>query len=324
MARSKISGPKGQAPVTDSMFEAGTAAFRKVVDRSLGRDKSKSDADTHFAALSSASLSEVLSQDPVNSVIEGEIIPRLMMAHARNDTDADAPAALADHAHKVSIQISDFAKLPLQLDAGDLLQHIESFLDQGIDFETICVDVLAPAARKLGDMWCDDECDFVDVTMGLWRLQEVMRSVSARVPGATSRNVIASTALFAPIPGDPHAFGAQMIDEIFAKAGWLSEVIVKPQRRELLDHLSKKPFDLVGLTITRDSPISAITSLIKTMRGVSANPAVSIIIGGNLVNANPGLVDEVGADGTAVDARQALRLAEQLVEASGNKALTQR
>lgn len=320
MTRPSGKGSQRQSRNTETMFGASSAAIRKVMDRSLGRAKSKPDDGVSFAAFSEGALAKTLSMDPVNSAIEGEIIPRLMMAHAATLDPAPDPVS----ALEISIQTSDFALLPLQMEAADLLEHIDEFLNQGIDFETICVDVLAPAARKLGEMWCEDECDFVDVTMGLWRLQEVMRSLSARVPTKTPRNVIPGTALFSPIPGDPHAFGAQMIDEIFAKAGWLSEVIVKPQRRELLDQLSKKPFDLVGLTITRDSPISAIASLVKTMRGVSANPDVFILIGGNMVNANPGLVDEVGADGTAINARDALKLAESLVEASAHKALTLR
>ena len=44
------------------------------------------------------------------------------------------------------------------------------------------VDLLAPAARLLGEYWEDDRCDFVDVTMGLWRLQEVVHEIAARAP----------------------------------------------------------------------------------------------------------------------------------------------
>ncbi|MEL7188158.1 MAG: cobalamin-dependent protein [Pseudomonadota bacterium] len=324
MTGPKANGPKGKASNNDGMLGASSAAFRKVITRSLGRAPSDDTQGAEFDKFSGGALAEALAQDPVNEALESEIIPRLLMAHTGGEAGSTVNGDGSSALDKLSIQISDFAKLPLQMEPVDLLDHIDGFLKQGIGFETICIDVLAPAARALGDMWCDDECDFIDVTMGLWRLQEVMRALSARVPNATPRSVIPATALFSPLPGDPHAFGAQMLDEIFAKSGWISEVIVKPQRRELLDRLSKKPFDMVGLTITRDSPVSAITSLVKTMRDVSANPRISIMIGGNMVNANPGLVDEVGADGTAIDARDALKLANRLVEASDQKAITLR
>ncbi len=312
-----LSGP-------DTVFEAGSAALRRVMSRPFSGGKTKQPNDKDREGFGESALGDVLATDPVNGAIESEIIPRLMMAHSSKAASANRDHSDPKFPQEISIQTGEFAKLPLHLEASDLLKQIESFIDQGLDFTTVCVDVLAPAARALGDMWCEDECDFVDVTMGLWRLQEVMRTLSDRTPNATFHNVIPRTVLFAPLPGDPHAFGAQMMDEVFAKAGWVSEVLVKPQRRELLDRVSKGAFDVVGLTITRSSPVSSIASLVNTIRGVSANPRLSILVGGNMVNANPDLVDEVGADGTATTARGALSLAESLVEMSGHKPLTVR
>lgn len=324
--KAKAGGTKAANAGSEGVFGVGSAAFRKVMERSFGRGQVDAELDNGEA---SGGLSEMLARDPINSAIESEIIPRLMMAHTMpgisgEDIASFGPEGGAISPTDLSLQRSEFGSLPLQLDAADLLDHMEGYLQDGVGFDTICVEVLAPAARALGTMWVEDECDFVDVTMGLWRLQEVMRSLSAKVPTATPRNAIRSTALFAPIPGDPHVFGAQMLDEIFAKAGWISEVAVKPLRRELLDRISRKPFDLIGLSITRGCPLSAIASIVKTMRNVSANPHISILIGGNMVNANPAIVDEVGADGTAFDAHETLKLAESLVEASHHKALTLR
>jgi methanogenic corrinoid protein MtbC1 len=88
----------------------------------------------------------------------------------------------------------------------------------------------------------------------------------------------------------------------------------KPQRRELLEVLSRQPYDVVGLTLMRECPSSAIANLIKAMRNVSSNPHISILIGGNMINQNPGIVAEVGADGTGADARAALEVAQRLVD----------
>jgi len=166
-------------------------------------------------------------------------------------------------------------------------------------------------------MWEEDECEFIDVTMGLWRLQEVMREIAARVPPVIRSLRAPARALFSPMPGDQHGFGALMIDEVFARAGWESEVLIDPQQRELLAVTSQKSFDLLGLTITNDSPTSAIQSLIRAIRTVSANPALRIMIGGRLINANPGMAEEVGADGTATDAFAALECAERMVAETG-------
>tara|TARA_B100000678_G_scaffold250917_1_gene225988 strand:- start:1048 stop:1395 length:348 start_codon:yes stop_codon:yes gene_type:complete len=108
-----------------------------------------------------------------------------------------------------------------------------------------------------------------------------------------------------------------MIDEVFARAGWKSEALIEPQRRELLAVISDRPFDLVGLTITNDYSSSALESLIRAIRTVSANPALRVLIGGRMINANPEIANEVGADGTAADAFAALDVAKRLVAETG-------
>jgi MerR family transcriptional regulator, light-induced transcriptional regulator len=256
------------------------------------------------------------SVDSINNLIEGEIIPRLLMAHNSGAADGEIRrSALIDGA-----DINRFAMLPLRLEAAGLLEQVDMLIAKGATVEVICIDLLAPAARVLGEMWDRDECDFIDVTMGLWRLQEVMREISARSPAGLFPFPEARSALFCPMPGDVHNFGALMIEEVFARAGWQSEALVKSDRRELLDRLAHNPFDLVGLTLTRDCPSAALGNLIKAIRSVSANPHIAVIIGGRVVNQNPAMVEEAGADGTGRDALSALELAEKLVFAAPVKA----
>ena len=115
-----------------------------------------------------------------------------------------------------------------------------------------------------------------------------------------------------------------MTEEVFARAGWQTEVLPQPKRRELLDLLAKRPFDLIGLTLSCDCPSAKLSNLIKTIRSVSANPHIRVLIGGRMINENPALVAEVGADGTGADARAALLVAERLVQSVTVRAHTMR
>jgi methanogenic corrinoid protein MtbC1 len=288
MGESKASG----------VFVAGSAVLRGVIAAPLERVRRRS------------SVASPDQSDTVNTIIESEIIPRLLMAHAGTEGRTRArrfrPISPDD--------ASRFALLPLRLEAASLLEEVDAFIVQGASVETICLDLLAPAARKLGEMWDHDECDFLDVTMGLWRLQEVMREIAARSPAELGGLRVPRSALFSPMPGDHHNFGTLMIEEVFARGGWQSEALVKPERRELLERLSRQPFDLVGLTLGRDCPSTALGNLIKAMRNVSANPHIIVLVGGRMINEHPGIVSEVGADGTGADALAALELANSLVE----------
>lgn len=283
-----------------SMFEAGSAVLRGVISAPLERVRR------------AASGSREESRDSVNAIIEGEIIPRLLMAHQ----DSDARARPRKSRPIDADDASRFAMLPLRLEAAGLLDEVDAFIAEGSSVETVCLDLLAPAARMLGEMWDRDECDFIDVTMGLWRLQEVMREIAARSPADLPSLNVPRSALFSPMPGDHHNFGTLMIEEVFSRAGWQSEALVRPDRRELLDRLAQRPFDLVGLTLARDCPSAPLSNLIKAMRNASANPKIVVLVGGRMIIENPGMVHEVGADGTGVDALAALEMAEALVKVS--------
>lgn len=285
------------------VLEAGTTALRNLVSNPLRRRKT--DPNEFSREHGCATLGE----DAINTIIESEIIPRLLLAHS-------AGSSTAPPDHKSEIALSEahrFARLPLNTEAAGLLEEVDRFLAEGVSLDAIYIDLLAPAARRLGDMWSADECDFMDVTMGLWRLQEVMRDIAARTPKHASSFSAPRSILVASMPGDQHTFGAHMLEEVFAGAGWQSQLLPSPERREILDCLSHTPFDVATLTISRDCPSAALASLIKAMRGVSVNPHLSVIIGGNAVNNNPALVAEVGADGTGSDARAALLVADRLI-----------
>ena len=283
-----------------SMFGAGSAVWREVITAPLDRVRRRS------------APARLDHPDSVNAIIEHEIIPRLLMAHAGSDGAERTKWSRAIH----PADASRFAELPLRLEAAALLEEVDVFVAEGASVETIFLDLLAPAARKLGEMWEQDECDFLDVTMGLWRLQEVMREITARTPVEHGDAFTPRSALFSPMPGDNHNFGTQMIDEVFSRAGWKSEALVQPDRRELLDRLARQPFDLVGLTLSRDCPSSAIANLIQAVRNASANPEIIVFVGGRMINENPGMVSEVGADGTGKDALAALELANSMTKAT--------
>lgn len=250
------------------------------------------------------------SQALLSTLIEGEIIPQLLAAHrGLADGDVEPGSARID-----ADEVRRFAPLPLVLEADELFAHVEELLDRGVSAESIFVDLLAPSARKLGEFWEADSCDFLDVTIGLWRLQEVMREVAWRVPSIAGPLFAARTALFSPMPGEQHSFGCLMVEEVFSRAGWQTETLIEPHKRDLFNAVGARPLDVIGLTLSNDCHSGALTDLISAIRTTSMNPRILVLVGGRAINADPALADLCGADGTAPDGASALALAERLVE----------
>lgn len=245
----------------------------------------------------------------IGEILVTDVIPKLLMAHGGPPRRDWQPPQIGPE------EAARLAPLAIECEAHVLLDIIEDVMLRGIGVERILVELLAPAARHLGVDWRDDKIDFVQVSMGLWRLQEVMRELTARIPhpGAPDAN---RTALFLAMPGDDHTFGAAMAHECFGMAGWDADLLVGPTRGDLLDHVAGSHFDLVGLTVTCDCHIEPLPSLIRAVRSVSMNPNVCVMIGGRVPCQDPGLAKRVGADGTAATATTAVLVAEQLVESA--------
>jgi MerR family transcriptional regulator, light-induced transcriptional regulator len=251
------------------------------------------------------------------ALVESEIIPRLMVAHSRDGDEhiidaapvSPADATISYHEAKA------FAPLAISLDASELLDHVDVFVARGVTVDTIFVELLAPAARHLGEMWDEDTADFVTVTMALWRLQEVVRELSARVPtrGAMGEAHV-RTALFAVMPGDDHSFGTVIVEDVFRRNGWATDLMTDTSTSSLLAMVARNSYDLVGLTVSGTVCADDAPSLINAVRSVSRNPFVGIMVGGSIFNVAPQLAIEIGADATAPDALQALAVADTLVD----------
>ncbi len=251
--------------------------------------------------------------DALAQLIEEQVIPRLIIAH-------QPPRSGRVHDMPVIPQgfVDAFARAALTEEAWMLLGRLDSLFGEAVPMEALCLNVLAPTARRLGEYWEEDSCDFIDVTMGLWRMQELVRCLSARTPG---RGPIDNPpmALFAALEGEQHLFGLKMAEEFFSRAGWATWNTPPLDPDALVQLVSGRPFDLIGLTISCDGNIPIMARTVAALRRASRNPELIVIVGGRLMVARPELVEELGADAAPADAVAAVAMAERLV--SGRRVL---
>lgn len=253
----------------------------------------------------------------LSRVIENLVIPRLI-ANLDGSCDGGKQAAPTSGPPPAanptfgSGDILEFSRLSLQGNPGAMLDFVEAKLATGCSVETLYVELLAPAARQLGKNWEDDSQDFVDVTMGLWRIQEILRELSARVPPKVRQTGQPRSALFSAVPGEQHSFGTLMISDCFERAGWHVDALIEPSQSELNVKCAEQFFDLVGLTVTADSTSAALRSLVSTIRSISRNPDVCVMLGGRFINEHTDLVEASGADATAADAVSAVVVANEV------------
>lgn len=241
--------------------------------------------------------------------IEAEIIPRLLLAHRRIpprvDGKAQTPCAVSE------ADLFAFADLVTRDSAQVAIARCEGMLGSGLSLEALYLDVFAPTARLLGEMWIEDVKTFADVTIGLGTLQQVLRHFSPAF--AVVEDVPRErTALLVPAPGEQHTFGLLMVEAFLHKAGWRVEALSTFDADEVQRHLTRGRVDLVGLTASSDRFVEPVRRAIAFVRA-HGGERLPILVGGEPFGKDADLCRSVGASATALDAQGAVAVAEELV-----------
>jgi methanogenic corrinoid protein MtbC1 len=237
----------------------------------------------------------------ITTAIERDVLPRLAAAHR-----GAADAGRAPHPALEPL----FADI-LSDDAGAALSRIEALRDAGEPIPDLLLDLITPVARRLGEYWTADLCSFVDVTVGLWRLQQAIGALGLpphEVFAAPQRRV-----LLAGAPGEQHTLGLLMVAEFFRRAAWEVDTLVGGGSEPLLARVAAEPFAVLGLTAGSTPRLGAVGTLIRALRQASANRQLVILLGGPAFLGRPELARELGADATALDGPTAVQRAESLV-----------
>lgn len=249
---------------------------------------------------------EIADPGTLFGVIEADIIPRLMLLH-RSPANATA-ASREPSPRRATLDASDHADflevLRFQSEAA-VRESVRRILDRGVPRNVVFVDLLGGAAKALGELWRRDECSFADVTVGLCRVHMVIREESSLFdvgPGgaAEARRVLLTTAA-----GDQHILGAVLVAEFFRQDGWQVSCEPGSSPDTIAGLLATRTFDILGLSLSRITQIQELRAEITAYRKASRNPGLGVMVGGQVFESEPDLVEWVGADGFCLDARNA-------------------
>ena len=243
--------------------------------------------------------------------IEQEIIPRLMLAHRALAEPTSRPLAAGQ---PITVEdIRHFAKLVLSQDEDLAFGSIQAFRARGVTVEKLYLDLLAPTARYLGDLWNDDLCNFTDVTVGLGRLQRVLRELSPAFGNSVEYPAQGRRILLLPSPGEQHTFGLVMVAEFFRRAGWDVTGGAWSAGADPAALVAAEWFDVIGFSLGAEGHLDSLAESIRAVRHATCNRDIAVLVGGPLFGERPDYMARVGADGMTIDGREAPALAERLI-----------
>ena len=235
-----------------------------------------------------------------------EIIPRLLALHK----DILVPS-VEEIERTNEARISQLSRLLLGAERTDAFDYILELRDLGLSLDQLHADLLEPTARYLGDLWTEDKIDFVDVTIGVSRLQKLVHffaGLDQIQPYEERRRALITTT-----PGEQHSFGNSIVQKFLRASGWCIHSCIAPKLEDVSAVVAADWFAVVGFSVSADIHLGSLEKAIKRVRAVSVNPTVGIMVGGACFAGRPELATDIGADGTALNGPAAVLLAKKLL-----------
>jgi methanogenic corrinoid protein MtbC1 len=190
--------------------------------------------------------------------------------------------------------------------AGQLVMQAA---DDGMALADIYVDVFQVVQYEVGRLWQLNEVSVAQEHYCTAATQLVMSQLYPRLFGAEPNGLVLVTAC---VSGDLHEMGARMLTDFFEMEGWDTYYLgANTPSRSLATLVRDNDADLVALSATMVAHVPRVADAIEAIRALS--PGMPIMVGGYPFLQAPDLVGSVGADATAVDAREAVQTGLRLV-----------
>ncbi|WP_294533292.1 cobalamin-dependent protein [uncultured Rhodoblastus sp.] len=234
-------------------------------------------------------------------VVDEHVGPRLSSLHSHWRVPAFSCEPDAD-------VIENFARLVILPNGAQAANFFFRKRDDGMGMALLLEKLLAPTARRLGDFWFEDQIDFVDVTLGVTRLRALLGTCvrCGSGPDAPRRS-----ALLISAPKERHFFGVDVVSAFLVSSGWDTVVSLGRSASDNARAAQLRSFCVLGVTVSEEAHLEDAARMIEMVRKRSANPSISVMVGGQALRGRPDLAARIGGDAMAEDGPGALLLANR-------------
>lgn len=167
-------------------------------------------------------------------------------------------------------------------------------------------DVYIPlAARSMGEDWVEDQMSWLDVTLGVSRLQALLREISSAWAADQAGDTGHGTVLLIIPDREQHTLGPMVAMTQLRRFGVSVCLRIAPTTEELRSLLAQRAFDGVLISIATREKLDHVARTVAFLKKHSASP-LPIIVGGAVLTTMPEVATCTGADLSSNDIGEAL------------------
>lgn len=207
-------------------------------------------------------------------------------------------------------KLSELKELVIKGDRNGSRAIVDELLSGGADAQEIIQTALVPAMDVVGEKFEKNEFFIPELLVGARAMENCMEVLQPLLEKDGVEPL--ATALIGTVKGDLHDIGKNIVISMLKGAGFSVVDLGKDVTPDkFASEIKKHNPQLLGLSALLTTTMRAMKDTIETIDKKGARGDVKIMVGGAPLTQS--YADEIGADGYAADAAQAVRKARELL-----------
>lgn len=194
----------------------------------------------------------------------------------------------------------------LSVDDDRRMAVLHEMLEARIRREDIADFYIPEVARRLGDSWSADGMSFADVTIGVARLQGMLRDIASTWFDDANVDADAPALMIVVLDSEYHTLGPMVLCTQLRRMGMSVKLVVGRSESELLRFVASGHFDAILISASAGEKLASLGKLIEKIRSTAVRPT-PVVVGGSVVSRVADVRAKTGADHVTTDPREALR-----------------
>jgi methanogenic corrinoid protein MtbC1 len=223
---------------------------------------------------------------------------------------ATLPSFLPDGAPLVDVS-RPYLQALLRGDRAEASRLILHAVEHGAAVKEVYLHVFQPSRLEIGRLWQTNQ---ISVAQEHYCTAATQMIMSQLYPYLFSTDKHGRTLVITCVGEELHEIGARMVADFFELDGWDTYYLgANVPTESVLRTLAERKADLLAISATITPHVHGVSELITRVRA-SRGSQVKIMVGGYPFNVMPTLWQQVGADGYARDAEDAITVGNGLTD----------
>jgi methanogenic corrinoid protein MtbC1 len=185
-------------------------------------------------------------------------------------------------------------------------------IEKGTSIKDIYLEVFQKTQYELGRLWCMNKISVAQEHYSSAATQLIM---SQLYPQIFAREKIGRGLVAACVNGELHEIGIRMVADFFEIVGWDTYYMgANTPDSSIIQAIERIHPHILALSATMPFHQSHLKKTIASVRASDPNYSVKIIVGGHALNTSKELWKQLGADGYASNAEEAVIVADKLLD----------